>query len=297
MSVSSIHSKLLENLFEGVYFVDVERRISFWNRAAEELTGFKREDILSRVCAEGTLCHTDQNGKFLCHDGCPLQATLDDGKSRESEVFLQHKEGHRVPVHVRVAPVHDDQGNIVGAMEMFRHAQNEIDQREQLKTLENLANADALTELPNRRHILNSLESRLEELKRYKWPFGVLFMDIDFFKQVNDVHGHDVGDEVLKMVAKSLKGAIRTFDVVGRYGGEEFIAIIANVDKAQLEIIGNRFRMIVERSSIRGENPLSVTISIGAAIASPDENGESLLKRADQNLYKSKENGRNRLTI
>ena len=93
--------KLLDSLFDGVYFVDLDRRITYWNAGAERISGYLRSEVVGSCCADNLLRHIDTEGHKLCQDGCPLAATMRDGKTRESSVYLHHKFGHRVPVLVR----------------------------------------------------------------------------------------------------------------------------------------------------------------------------------------------------
>ena len=124
----------------------------------------------------------------------------------------------------------------------------------------------------------------------------MLFLDIDSFKPVNDQHGHMVGDDVLRMLGRTLSASSRMFDTVGRWGGDEFLAVVANVQKGTLIEVAERFRSLVASSSVPSANSLRVTVSIGAAIASPDDDMESLMKRADELLYDAKRTGRNRVS-
>jgi diguanylate cyclase (GGDEF)-like protein len=129
-------------------------------------------------------------------------------------------------------------------------------------------------------------------------PFGILFIDIDHFKKFNDRYGHDVGDDVLKVVAKTFIANARSFDLFGRWGGEEFLGIIRNINSKDLELLGNKLRSLIENSYILRENEkLRVTISIGATPVNENDTIDSLIKRADILLYKSKTEGRNRLTL
>jgi diguanylate cyclase (GGDEF)-like protein/PAS domain S-box-containing protein len=293
--LGQIQDEVLDSLFDAIYLVDRNRRINFWNRAAEALTGFRRDEVVGRRCPDGVLRHVDEEGTMLCREGCPLQRTIDIGENSEAEVFLHHKDGHRVPVVIRVAPIHDESGNVVGAVEVFRNVADDINRQKRMEELESMAFIDPLTGLANRRFLMTSLNGRLDEFNRYKWPFGILFFDIDHFKQVNDTHGHDIGDEVLKMVAATLGNNTRPFDLAGRYGGEEFLVIVANVDVDQLMSIAERFRILIEKSGLREPLPLSVTVSIGAALIREGDTAETLIKRADTRLYRAKEAGRNRI--
>ena len=122
-------------------------------------------------------------------------------------------------------------------------------------------------------------------MKRYNRAFGVLFIDIDHFKSINDNFGHRVGDKVLKMVAMVLLKNIRSFDTVGRWGGEEFIIIVLNVNKKRLMKIANKLRILVQSSTFplrRKKSIMRVTISIGAAISQPIDTVKSLIQRADK---------------
>lgn len=113
-------SKTLQHSAEGVYFVDREGQIVFWNKAAERITGFSAEEVIGRRCAANLLMHVDEGGNGLCKKLCPLAATLKDGTSREAEVFLHHKNGHRVPVLLRVKPMKDERGSVVGGIQFFQ---------------------------------------------------------------------------------------------------------------------------------------------------------------------------------
>ena len=110
--------EVLDHVSDGVYFVDIERRIFYWNESAFRLTGYRAAEILGKSCDE-FLCHVDAAGKRLCQDGCPLTASMRDGGTHEAKIFLRHKQGRRIPVAVRVQPIRAADGSIVGAVEIF----------------------------------------------------------------------------------------------------------------------------------------------------------------------------------
>jgi diguanylate cyclase (GGDEF)-like protein/PAS domain S-box-containing protein len=293
------YQDLLENMQEGVYFTDNDRRITFWNKAAERITGYKAENVIGLRCRDNILMHVDDTGTNLCQDGCPLAATISDGKGREAEVYLHHKKGHRVPVLMRVTPLRNELGEIVGVAEVFSDISSTRSMTERLKELEGLALLDDLTRLSNRRHLDMELQARLQEVQRYGLSLGVLFMDIDDFKHINDTCGHSVGDLVLQTVARTIGFTSRTFDLFGRWGGEEFVGIIRNVDEKSLVQIGQRCRALVEQSStaFKENCELRVTLSIGATMCRMDDTIESLIARADHLMYESKRQGKNRLSL
>jgi len=293
----TFYKTLLDNLYDGVYFVDQDRRITYWNKGAEHITGYPASTVVGKHCSDNILVHVDREGNSLCLGMCPLGDTIRDGEARSSDAYLQHKDGHRVHVFVRVAPIRGEDGQIAGGVEVFTDNTSVAEAHERLAELEHLAFLDPLTGLANRRYAEITLNARLEELDRYGWPFGVIFIDIDNFKDVNDRHGHDAGDEVLKMVAKTLQNSVRTFDTVSRWGGEEYVAVIAHVEGDELVATANRCRALVEQSSFRGAMPISVTISLGATLARQGDTVASLIKRADGLMYKSKAAGRNAVTV
>ncbi|MBU5637585.1 sensor domain-containing diguanylate cyclase [Geomonas sp. Red69] len=292
------YKKIIEDLRDGLYIVDTDRKIIFWNHAAERISGYSAEEVIGKPCADNILCHVDDVGLNLCCSDCPLASTIYEGTPHDAEVFLHHKNGHRVPVSVRVIPLTDDAGTVIGGVEMFSDSSYQADNEVRLKELEKLALLDGLTQLANRRYLDRELESRLEEMNRYDIPFGILFMDLDDFKSVNDCYGHETGDRVLQFVAGTLSANSRPFDLYGRWGGEEFVGIIRNVTPANLKHMGQRLRRLVEKSFVLVEGEaLRITISIGATMAVENDTVQTLLARADALMYQSKAAGKNRLTI
>ena len=289
---------ILESIFDGLYLVDLQRKIRYWNRAAERITGFARDEVMGTSCADDVLVHVTADGCSLCRSGCPLSAVMDDGEPREAEVFLHHKQGHRLPVSVRVSPLRDLEGNITGGIELF----TDISHREalalQIAELKRHALVDAVKGLPNRRHLESVLKNSLDQMERVSVPFGILFADIDYFKKFNDDHGHETGDLALKTVAETLLTSVRAFDAIGRWGGEEFLGIFPNTTPASLAEIGERVRALVQASRDHaGPSALAVTLSIGGTVAVPGDSTQSILKRADLLLYRSKQEGRNRVIV
>lgn len=296
---SDSFKQIVDNLHDGLYFVDRNRVITYWNKAAERISGFTAAEVVGKSCADNILTHVDGRGCALCTGMCPLAETMCDRKLRQSEIYLHHKDGHRVPVSVRASPLTDDAGNVVGGIELFTDISHQAANVLRIQELERLALLDHLTQLANRAYIEREIHNRFEEMKRFgDQPFGFMFMDIDHFKAVNDQYGHDVGDAVLQFIARTLSANARPYDVYGRWGGEEFVGVIRCIGDKDLERLGNRLRCLIESSYVVHEGKrISVTISIGATLFRPEDTRESLVKRADELLYRSKREGRNRLTL
>ncbi len=166
--------------------------------------------------------------------------------------------------------------------------------------LQRLAALDPLTGVFNRRFGLGRLHEEFERSIRSSIPLGLLMLDIDHFKSVNDTYGHQVGDRILKSVASIIRSILREGDILVRYGGEEFLAILPAASSEDLRLIGERIRRATEESAHpEGDQTIRVTISIGGA-AYPNQNVEkesSLLQLADDSLYKAKETGRNKVVV
>ena len=163
-------------------------------------------------------------------------------------------------------------------------------------TLEHAALTDGLTGMQNRRYFDDALREYLEEFRRIGKPVGLLVLDLDHFKSVNDTHGHDVGDEVLRVVAGCLREFTRYHDVVARLGGEEFAVVAPNMDTDMLIKLAERIRKAIASLSVTtGNVRLRVTTSVGIAIWDGKENAEQFYRRADRMLYEAKRLGRNRV--
>lgn len=292
---AKFYKSLLDNLYDGVYFVDLERNITYWNSGAEAITGYKASQVIGHSCKDNILNHCTENGVELCLAACPLVRSIKSGQHQEAEVYLHHADGHRVPVLVRTSPIHDEKGVIIGAVEIFSDNSRLFSARKRIRHLEETVALDPLTGIGNRRMADNKLKAALSQFQQQRLPFGILLFDIDLFKRVNDTFGHDVGDQVLRMVAKTLSLNLRASDIPIRWGGEEFLALIDDVDKDSLQAAAEKIRVLIERShlSLEDGREARVTVSVGATLARYEDSLETLLQRADSLMYACKQAGRN----
>lgn len=297
LNEGSFYRNMLENIYEGVYFVDKNRKITFWNKGAERISGFLAKEMLNSHCFDNLLNHVDDSGTKLCLNGCPLYKTIEDANMRETSIYLHHKQGHRVPVSVRTIAIKEGD-EIVGAVEVFNDESSKSELIKDLENLKSIAYKDQLTSIYNRRYAESFIYSKIMENNNLEIPFGIAYIDIDNFKSFNDTYGHDLGDEVLKMVSNTFSKNIRNTDLISRWGGEEFLAVFPNINENILLEKANKIRMLIENSKLRTESQhLNVTISIGATLYKKNDTIDNLVKRADELLYKSKNQGRNRVTI
>lgn len=289
---------IVNHIADGVYVVDMNRRISLWNKAAERITGFTPKEVEGGCCADGLLTHTDVDGQSLCKGNCPLASTLADGEPRQAIVNLHHKSGHRIPVHVDISPVRNEQGQVIGAVETFRECSDVIAMRSAIEHLKHWGCVDVQSGLASRRLVEGRLAERQQEMQRYGWTFGILLIEIDMFKEVRARWGEDGLTAAIRMAGMCVSNSLRSLDTVGRWDDETFLAIVANTSVDGLLTIAERVRTMVDTAyRVTGDGEIHVTVSVGAAAADARDNVASLLLKAQKCLYRSRTQGRNRVTI
>jgi len=296
VSSTDFFENLIEHLHDGIVFLDSGKRIILWNDGAEEISGFQKKDVIGNLCSENILILTDGGGMQICKDFCPVKETLQDGQIRNFEAYLHHKEGFRLPVNMRILPIFDREKKIIGAVETFNDTSPKVLMPQKTDELKKMNMLDPLTELGNRKYLELHLKLRLEEMQKHKLPLGILLVDIDHFKKLNESQGRVVGDKILRMTARTLSNNIRFFDVVGRWDGEQFLVIIFNIDEHKLDLVANKLRLLVSQSNIQIEDKLlAATVSIGGSVARLRDNSDTFLQKAENFLKTCKEKGRNRV--
>ena len=156
---------------------------------------------------------------------------------------------------------------------------------------------DELTRLPNRRYLESFLTYKLSQFQRFGQSFAVVFADIDDFGAFNNTYGHELGDAVLQSIAKTIRSNIRKDDLVGRWGGEEFVGIFTISNEYEGTITAEKLRAVIEQTEINhDQDALHVTISVGVTLVRMDDTAESIIDRADHLMYQSKAKGKNRVT-
>ena len=298
MSDAGLLRSLLDNIDDGVYFTDRQRKIHYWNPAAERLSGFKAEEVVGHHCADNILMHVDAEGHQLCTSAhCPLVKCFQGETCYVERVYMHHKEGHRVPVKICASPIRNSEGEIIGGIETFHDVTAEIAALQEVETLKDAALLCPLTGVGNRRYCDQVLRRQIGELTPGSPSTGVLFLDVDNFKTFNDRYGHEVGDVVLKLVARTLSKDLRAFDFVGRWDEEEFMIVLPRMLPRKLEETAAHLCKLIESTSVDiSKGKLPITVSIGATMVKPGENPEEVVARADRLMYHSKQHGKNRVT-
>lgn len=284
---------ILDALGEGVYGIDQHGRCVFVNARAVELLGFERAVLIGADAHH--LFHRAAHDSATAHEACRLHQPLRDGQPlKTDDVFLQ-ADGSHLPVHVNVQPIRRE-GAVVGAVVAF----HDIRERQRLiDELTMMASHDALTGLFNRREFLRRLNEELARLKRQDGQASLLMLDLDRFKQINDVHGHLAGDQVLKAFAGVCKAQLRGQDVVGRLGGEEFACLLPQTGVDEARSVAERLRAEFAALPIKvcDQQILHATTSIGLTACQLEDSAERVLARADEALYRAKNAGRNCVVV
>ncbi len=295
---TSFTETLLNNIHDGVYFADKDCNIFFWNAGAEKITGFGFSEVNGRKCSDSAISPVDESGKSLCGDACPLEKALADGKIHSLNAYLQHKDGHRFPVSLQAFPIFGDNELVIAAVQTFTDTSPRFIIPQHKRELGRMQLLDPLTEVGNRRFLEIHILSRLEEFKKYMIPFGLLYIDVDNLKDINDTFGKPAGDQILRTISRTITNNIRFFDLVGRWDSDEFLVVVLNVDTNKLDFVGNKIRLLVEKSNIMIETQsVRATISIGATTAFRVDSLENLISRAHSLMRRSKWLGRNTVTV
>ena len=278
---------LVDSSDDAIISKNLQGRISSWNRAAEAIFGYTEKEMLGQPMLRLFPQDRIEEETFI------LGKILAGEKVEHFETVRIHKNGNRIHVSVTISPIRDREGNIVGASKIARDISMLRRHQEQL---EHLAHFDGLTDLPNRLLLSDRLRQAIALSKRSGKPLAVLYLDLDGFKQINDQHGHDVGDALLVAISKRIAGTLRDTDTLARIGGDEFVAMLVDIDSnAKLKRVLERILKACAIPVHIDDKRLEVTASIGVTTYPHDEVGEDqLMRHADLAMYEAKQAGKNR---
>ena len=287
--------KLLDAMHDGVIFVDGARKIVLWNRGAERLTGHSRESVLNRTWSCNILDLRDQDGNLLREMECPIERVMTMGVQLLLRLTVTRNRQQRVVVDAHVVPVMDERQGCIGATMMLHDVSSELTLKKRVENLHEKATTDPLTGVHNRAEF----DRAHAELTRASQELGatcsIIICDIDRFKQVNDVYGHQAGDDVLVTFARLLREMARSEDVVARFGGEEFVILCPDCDNPTATRRAEEIRREWARTTHAALSQKTVTSSFGVTEVQMGDTTETMLRRADRALYQAKNDGRNRV--
>jgi len=303
---TEVTGNIIDQLSVGVFVLDADSRIRRWNRWLQDKTaitlgqaiGKTIEELFPEISVKRFNWAVEQVIKYRCpqvlsqilnHYIVPIQ--------------VSHGNRHGVSImqqHVTIAPMQGESDETLAVITIIDVTENVIRSSalvEMAQKLEHASNHDALTGVYNRRFMWEWLVPELKQCVRYKHTLSCLLLDIDHFKRLNDEHGHDKGDVVLKDFSTVVADVLRDSDFLIRYGGEEFVVLLPHCDLENAIVVAGRILDRMRKTEIGGMGKGEVLCSIGAASLDPNSacTGEELLKVADKRLYEAKNSGRNRV--
>lgn len=273
-----LHQALLDHLEAGIYMVDRQRRILYWNRGAEQISGYLAHEVAGHFCQSDLLMHCDAEGRGMCGKGCPLSTVMQDGKPREHIFYLRHRHGHRIPVKVRSCAIYDSAGVIIGAVEVFEQlaAPSARDRR----ALDEHGCLDPLTEVATRAYGEFKLGQALDVMRAFGIPFGWLAVDLDDMDKLEHRYGLGLVDAAVKMLARTLDSNLGPLDSVTRWGRAEFRIEVHSCWGHELGDLTRRLLALARASNLEWwGDKVRVTVSIGGVMAEPEDSLESLEAR------------------
>lgn len=298
---SSTHAARYEAIvslaYDAIVAMDQNRRITLFNQAAENLFGYSEDEVIGRpveiLLPENLRATHPQKVRDFSDSYQPRQrratAPRMDGTN---SVFGRHRDGTLIPIEVAVSKI-----SMSGKTEFIAVVRDISDRARLIDLLKKEATTDMLTGLPNRRQFIEFLKTKFGG----DGNFSVFILDVDFFKIINDQHGHDAGDEVLRLIATVGGAMLGGQNLFARWGGEEFVAALPGADADMAYKIADALRQRCENQDFHHEwrrGPIAFTVSIGvAARHKSDVDISGVMTRADSALYRAKGSGRNRVEV
>jgi len=273
---------LIENMSDGLLVLDSQNRLVDINPAAEQVLGFKKKSRIGEPVED------------VFSEWSEVVKALYEVNDISVELSIDHP--YKRYLDLKVSPLSDRNGNLIGRLVVWRDI---TPLKKAQAELQEQAIRDPLTGLYNRRYLHQRLEQELARARRENQPVSFVMVDIDHFKNVNDTFGHNAGDVVLQKLAKELLSRTRIGDIVCRYGGEEFLAVLPNVTAEKAHEIAERWRKLFLGSTMPLEyTDVKATVSCGISVFPLHGNtSEELISTADKALYYAKQAGRNRVTV
>jgi diguanylate cyclase (GGDEF)-like protein/PAS domain S-box-containing protein len=281
----------LNSIGDGVISTDIWGHVTYLNVVAERMTGWTREEAAGRSLEE-VFRVIDATSREALQNPMLLAIRQDKSVGLTPNCVLIRRDGFESAIEDSAAPIHDRRGQVTGAVMVFHDVSA---QRALSARMAYLAQHDALTELPNRLLLQDRLAQAIALAHRHRQKLAVLYLDVDRFKHINDSLGHFIGDGMLKSVAQRLLACTRNSDTVSRFGGDEFVVVLADVNQPQDAIVSAEkiLRALSAPHSVE-HHDLNVTVSVGIAMYPDDgSDADSLMKHADFAMLHAKDSGRN----
>ena len=277
-----VFHNIVNELEVGVYIVDRFRKITYWNKGAEKLTGYLRQDVVGRFCKDNILVHCDQDGHELCGDECPLLSAIGEGTGTEAQIYLRHHDGHRVPVRVQALPLRDRSGAVTGAAEIFVERVEVPEFCAPEIVLAASGCQDEESGVANRSLTESHLGECIDRFQDHGIQFAVLVIRLDGLEDFRAQHGKEATAAMVRSVARTLQHTLPPSGFLGRWDTERFLIALAYAGRAPLEKIGERLRVLIRCTSVPwwGDH-LSIGAWVRMTTGQPDDTLQALRERIE----------------
>ena len=282
----------LNSIGDAVLSTDVAGNVTYLNARAVQMMGWTREAATGRPLADVSRI-IDGETREPAPNPVALAVRENKRVGLSSTCILIHRDGSEAAIEDSVAAIHDRRGRATGAVIVFHDV---TAARAMSLQMAHSAHHDVLTDLPNRLLLNDRLSRAIESARRHHRRLAVLFLDLDRFKQINDSLGHDVGDQLLRSVARELTECVRSSDTVSRQGGDEFVVVLSEMECAEdAGVSADKMLVAIAGAHAVAGHELHVTTSIGISVYPEDgTDAVTLLKHADIAMYHAKKDGRGR---
>ena len=288
-----------QELYDGYFVLDSNENYCIWSDGMPSITGLPMQSVLGRTWQPIDVqlsSLTDDKPAPESRDETMIGQVLKNGRPQFASKLCRVGEARHVKVDVYTMPIRDTRGSVQGVVQLIRNKSGVRRQSQEYVELKLAATRDPLTGVANRGQLETQLRHMLEDFhsKEGTRHLSIIFLDVDKFKRINDNYGHQVGDQVLVDLTRLLQHETYSGEIIGRYGGEEFIVLCPDTDLDATVRRAERLRHAIMKSSIGGISSLAVTSSFGVSTAKLGDTVQTVLERADTCLYRAKETGRNR---
>jgi PAS domain S-box-containing protein/diguanylate cyclase (GGDEF)-like protein len=246
----NIFQAIVDRIETGVFALDLDRKISYWNYGAEKITGFLSHDVLGRPCSDSILVEYDDHNPLLCMHQCPLENTRGDGARREAITYIRHRSGHVVSVRLWTMALKDRAGEIVGAVKVFseRVCSPELSIADAARGRQQ--DLDIETGIPSRAGTESFLRQQIEASEKQRVPCGIIAIRLEGLDGFRHAHGMEASGAILREVSRTLKDMMRRTDFLGRWGVDCFLAILPGCGIDPLERVAARMKRVASRVAI-----------------------------------------------
>jgi diguanylate cyclase (GGDEF)-like protein/PAS domain S-box-containing protein len=292
---SLFETKLIDNMHDGVVFVDSQANIVLWNTGVERLTGVSSNAARGRTFLPSLMDMCNAKEQRIANEDCPVARAIATGVQWLGRVNIVGRQGRYVAVDLHAIPVRGHDGVIHGATILLHDVSSETSLEEKCQALHAQVAKDPMTQVANRAEFDRMLNNFVAAHQESNLPCGLIMSDIDHFKSINDTYGHQAGDEAIITFASLLKSMCRSGDLVARYGGEEFAILCADCTNAAVARKAEVIRKALSEVKHSCLGNRSITASFGVTELQAGDTPETMLRRADRALLQAKDQGRNQV--